>query len=285
MSTTTVEAAEMTDLDSPYVPRPGKIVAAEKFTETEKWFRIVLEDGPPLDFQPGQFVECSVMGIGEAPISICSSPTQGNYFELCVRAVGNVTKALHRLETGDEIGIRGPFGKGFDVHAAKRQDILFVAGGLGLAPMRGFVQYVIDKRQDYDDITILIGARSPKELLFKNDLKEWEARPDVNCLVTVDKGDDEWKGRVGLITMLFSEIKPDPAKTIAVIVGPPIMFKFAVLEALAMGLHEHDIVCSLERRMKCGLGKCGHCQIRHVYVCQDGPVFTYDQVKRLREGI
>ena len=285
MTATMVETSEAKAEVSPYVPRAGKVVAAETFTETEKWFRIVLEDGEPFDFQPGQFVECSIMGIGEAPISICSSPTQGNHFDLCVRAAGNVTKAMHKLEAGDTLGIRGPFGKGFDTEAAKGQDVLFVAGGLGLAPTRGFIQYVVDERQDYDNVTILVGAKSPQELLFKEDLEEWQARPDVNCMVTVDRGDDNWTGRVGLITMLFSDLEVDPSKTVAVIVGPPIMFKFAVLEALAMGLHEHDIVCSLERRMKCGLGKCGHCQIRHVYVCQDGPVFTYDQVKRLREGI
>ena len=285
MPTARAQSSVSAETDSPYVPRVGKIVAAEKFTETEKWFRVVLEDGPPLDYKPGQFVECSVMGTGEAPISICSSPTAGNHFEMCVRAVGGLTKAMHQLDTGDTLGIRGPFGNGFDVDAAKGQDMLFVAGGLGLAPMRGFVQYAIDHRADYDAVTVLIGAKSPKELLFKNDLREWQARPDVNCIVTVDRGDESWSGRTGLITSLFPEIEVDPSKTVAVIVGPPIMFKFAVLEALSMGLHGHDIVCSLERRMKCGLGKCGHCQIRHVYVCQEGPVFTYDQVHRLREGI
>jgi len=270
---------------SPYVPRVGKIVAAEKFTETEKWFRLVLEDSPPFDYRAGQFVECSIMGLGEAPISICCSPTDGNHFELCVRAAGALTNAMHELDVGDSIGIRGPFGNGFDVDAAKGQDMLFVSGGLGLAPMRGFVQYTIGHRTDYGNITVLVGSRAPQELLFRKDLDEWQARPDINCLVTVDKGDESWTGRTGVVTTLFSEIELDPKKTVAVIVGPPVMFKFTVLEALGKGLHGHDIVCSLERRMKCGIGKCGHCQIRHVYVCQEGPVFTYDQVHRLREGI
>lgn len=285
MTTSAAAPTASAEAASPYVPRVGKIVAAEKFTGTEKWYRIVMEDGPALDYKPGQFVECSIMGIGECPISICCSPTEGNHFELCVRAAGTVTKAMHELDAGDTLGIRGPFGNGFDVEAAKGQDMLFVGGGLGLAPMRGFVQYTIDNRADYDNVTIMIGAKTPQELLFTKDLEEWQARPDVNCMVTVDRGDDSWKGRTGLITTLFSEVELDPEKTVAVIVGPPIMFKFAVLEALSMGLHGHDIVCSLERRMKCGIGKCGHCQIRHVYVCQEGPVFTYDQVHRLREGI
>jgi len=271
--------------ESPYLPRVGKIVAAEMFTDTEKWYRIVLDDGEPFAYNPGQFVQCSIMGIGEAPISICSSPTEGNRFEMCVRNVGRLTNAMHQLDVGDTLGVRGPFGNGFDVRVGKGEDMLFVAGGLGLAPMRGFIKYTIDNRQDYGKITILVGAKSPDLLLFKHDLEEWQARPDVDCLVTVDKGDDSWSGRVGLITTLFPEVSIDPDRTTAVIVGPPIMFKFAVLEALAKGLHGHDILCSLERRMKCGLGKCGHCQIRHVYVCKEGPVFTYNQVHQLREGI
>jgi sulfite reductase subunit B len=261
------------------------VVVAEKFTEREKFFRLAFEDGQPFDYKPGQFVEVNVFGRGEAPISICSSPTQKGAFDLCVRAVGDLTNALHTMNAGAVLGIRGPFGNGFNPEVAKGQDVLFVAGGLGLAPTRSFIRYVIDNRAHYGKVTILVGARSPQELLFKDDLKEWQARPDVQCLVTVDRADPSWSGRVGLITTLFSQIKFSSTNTWAVIVGPPIMFKFAVLEALSEGIPENRIICSLERRMKCGIGKCGHCQIRNVYVCQDGPVFTYAQVKRLREGI
>jgi sulfite reductase subunit B len=261
------------------------VILAEKFTEREKFFRLTFEDGLPFEYKPGQFVEVSVFGRGEAPISICSSPTEKGHFDLCVRAVGDLTNALHALGPGALLGIRGPFGNGFDTAAPKGQDLLFVAGGLGLAPARSFIKYAIDNRSLYAGVTIMVGARNPQELLFKNDLKEWQARPDVECLVTVDRSDGAWKGNVGLITSLFSKVSISPAATWAVIVGPPIMFKFAVLEALGEGIPEHSIICSLERRMKCGVGKCGHCQIRHVYVCQDGPVFTYAQVKRLREGI
>jgi len=270
---------------SPYLPRLARVVVAEKFTEREKFFRLAFEDGQPFDYKPGQFVEVNVFGRGEAPISICSSPTQKGAFDLCVRAVGDLTNALHTMNAGAVLGIRGPFGNGFNPEVAKGQDVLFVAGGLGLAPTRSFIRYVIDNRAHYGKVTILVGARSPQELLFKDDLKEWQARPDVQCLVTVDRADPSWSGRVGLITTLFSQIKFSSTNTWAVIVGPPIMFKFAVLEALSEGIPENRIICSLERRMKCGIGKCGHCQIRNVYVCQDGPVFTYAQVKRLREGI
>lgn len=271
--------------EHPYVPRIGKIVESHMPTAQEKFFRIVMEDGRPMEYLPGQFVEVSLLGAGEAPISICSSPTQGSFFELTVRKVGMVTAKIHELATGDVMGIRGPFGNGFDVEAMKGTSVLFVAGGLGLAPARGVIRYVLDNRADYKDVTLLIGARTPQDLLYTDEIAEWESRPDCRTLVTVDRPDAEWKGKSGVITRLFRHVKIDPANTYAVIIGPPIMFKFAVLEVLAEGVPENRIICSLERRMKCGLGKCGHCQIRNVYVCQSGPVFTYEEVKKLREGI
>ena len=269
---------------SPYVPRMARITAAEQMTETERFFRLEMEEGP-LEYEPGQFVSVMCFGIGEAPISICSSPTQGKAFELTVRSVGTVTNYLKGLKAGNRVGIRGPFGNHFDYDAMKGQDVLFVAGGLGLAPTRSLIRYVLDKRKDFGKVTILFGAREPKWLLFRGEVEEWAKRGDCNVLVTVDRGDPNWKGNVGVITRLFNKIEMDPTKTWAVIVGPPIMFKFTVLEALAEGIPEHRIICSLERHMKCGVGKCGHCQIRGVYVCREGPVFTYEQVKRLREGI
>jgi sulfite reductase subunit B len=268
-----------------YVPKLAKVIHTERMTEKEKWFRIAMVDGSPLGHGPGQFAEVSVFGLGEAPISICSSPTQGSSFEMCVRAVGEVTQRLHTLREGDTVGIRGPFGKGFDVQAMKGADVLFVAGGLGLAPARSLIQYVLDRRSDFGNVTVFYGARNPKEMLFKSDVEEWLARADVECLVTVDRGDETWKGNVGVITTLFPKVKLNGARTWAVIVGPPIMYKFAVLEALSLGIPENRILCSLERRMKCGLGKCGHCQINGIYVCQEGPVFSYSQIKRLREAI
>ena len=168
--------------------------------------------------------------------------------------------------------MRGPFGNGFDMGQLSGQHCLFVAGGLGLAPCRSFILQTLHQRDQFGDVTILYGTRTPQDLLFQRDLEAWQERSDCELMVTVDRGDETWTGRTGLITRLFR-------------IGPPVMFKFAVLEVLAMGVPESKIYCSLERRMKCGLGKCGHCQIRHVYVCQDGPIFSYQQVKRLREGI
>ncbi len=269
-----------------FKPETGRIVAARMLTETEKFFRVVLDHGGPLGHKPGQFVEVSIFGIGEAPISICSSPTQEDSFEMCVRNVGSVTNAMHQMGAGAEIGLRGPYGNGFDMEAMKGRDVLFVAGGLGMAPARGVIKYVLDKRHDFNIVTILYGAKNPSELLFKEDLEEWQARPDCDFHVTVDRPDDSWKGNTGVITTLFRNISNIDARNAwAVVVGPPVMYKYVILEALSIGIPESRILCSLERRMKCGVGKCGHCQISNVYVCKEGPVFTYSQIKRLREGI
>lgn len=281
----TVKEKEHAQVHSLFLPRMGRIVAARMMTEKEKFYRIVMADGKPLGHKPGQFLEVSVFGIGEAPVSICSSPTQEDSFEMLVRNVGTVTNAMHRLEAGATLGLRGPYGNGFDMDAMKGKDVLFVAGGLGLAPARGVIKYVLDKRGDYGKVTILYGSRSPKELLFTEDLAEWAARPDCDFHVTVDRPDEKWTGNSGVITTLFRKVKVNPANTYAVIIGPPIMYKYAILESLAAGVPESRILCSLERRMKCGVGRCGHCQIGNVYVCQEGPVFTYAQIKRLREGI
>jgi len=271
---------------SPYAPRVGRIVDFKKFTDREAYCRFVFDDGQGISYQAGQFMEVSVFGVGEAPISICSGPGQRDDLEMCIRAAGDVTNWLHKAEVGDAIGLRGPYGNGFDMDRVAGMDVLFVAGGLGLAPCRSFIQAALADRKKFGRVTILYGGRTPKELLFADDLKVWAKREDCEFQLTVDRPDETWTGNKGVITTLFRKIpKLDPARTAAFIIGPPIMFKFAVLEVLAMGLRKANIYCSLERRMKCGLGKCGHCQIRNVYVCQEGPIFTYAEVMRLREGI
>jgi len=281
---TEIDIHKGAEAESPYVPKMARILSAEQMTETERFFRLERED-EPLVYEPGQFVGVTVFGTGEAPISICSSPTQGDAFELTVRSVGLVTNKLKEFGEGDRLGIRGPFGNTFPFDEMKGHDVLFVAGGLGLAPTRSLIRYVLDNRADYNKVTILVGARDPSLLLFRDELEAWTGRDDVETLVTVDRPDKTWSGNVGVITRLFGKVQLDAAATWAVIVGPPVMFKFTVLEALAEGIPESRIICSLERHMKCGVGKCGHCQIRGTYVCREGPVFTYEQVKRLREGI
>jgi len=196
-----------------------------------------------------------------------------------------VTGALHRMEAGATVGIRGPFGRGFPVDEIKGKDVLFVGGGIGLVPLRSLINYVLDNRQDYGRIIIFFGARSPKERLFTAELEQWKNRKDAEFFETVDRGDDSWNGNVGVITTLFPKVDIDPKNMYAVIVGPPIMYRFAILEALSKGITEDKIIVSLERRMKCGLGKCGHCQIQHLYCCKDGPVFKYSEIKGIKEAI
>ncbi|MBW1921552.1 MAG: oxidoreductase [Deltaproteobacteria bacterium] len=276
---------EQANIDPLFMPSLAEIVRIEELTATEKLFEIRFKNGRELGHFPGQFVEVSVFGIGEAPISVSSSPTRKGSFELVVRRVGNVTGALHKLNEGSIIGIRGPFGNGFPTEELKGKDILFVAGGIGLVPLRSLINYVLDKRDSYGRVIILFGARTPKEQLFLNELALWKKRKDVEYLETVDRGDEEWKGNVGVITTLFPKIDIDPRRTVAIIVGPPVMYRFAILEAKAKRIPDDQIIVSLERRMKCGVGKCGHCQIQNLYVCQDGPVFRYSEIKELKEAL
>ena len=270
---------------SPYLPRWAEIARIENLTENEKLFELHLVNGEPLDHKPGQFVELSVMGIGEAPISVSSPPRQNGTFELAIRKVGNLTNAVHLLKTGDKVGIRGPFGTHFPVEEAKGKDILIVAGGIGLVPLRSFIHFVLEHRDEYGEVTILFGARNPLERLFLSELEQWAARKDIKYLDTVDRPDPNWNGHVGVITTLFPEIDVDPSRTYCVVVGPPVMYRFVILEAKAKGIPDNRIFFSLERRMKCGVGKCGHCQINHLYVCQDGPVFRYADIFHLKEAL
>lgn len=271
--------------DSEYIIKEGKILRAKNMTEHEKLLEIALTSGESLGHEPGQFVTVSLFGIGEVPISVSSSPTKTGSFELCIRAVGKVTRALHKLEAGDIVGIRGPFGRGFPVQLLEGNDLLFIAGGLGIVPLRSLINYVMGNRRDFGKVTILLGCKTPKDILFGDEIEEWNKRLDVNFSCTVDRADPDWKGNVGLITSLIPGVTLDPDKTFAIVVGPPIMYKFVIKELLKKNIPERQILLSLERHMKCGLGKCGHCQIHGFYCCQDGPVFSYDQIKDLEEAL
>lgn len=265
--------------------RKGQIIAARQMTATEKWFDIKLEDGD-LDHEPGQFVQVELYGVGEAPISVCSSPTKRGSFELTVRSAGRLTKHMHGLGKGDWVGIRGPFGKPFPVKLMTGNDLLFVAGGLGIAPLRSLINYVMDNRREFGKVDILLGCKTPTDMLFGDEIKSWQKRLDVNFSCTVDRSDPDWKGNVGLITSLIPGVTINPEKTFGVVVGPPIMYKFVIAELLKKSLPERQIVLSLERHMKCGMGKCGHCQIDHpknYYCCKDGPTFTYEEVKESKK--
>jgi NAD(P)H-flavin reductase len=272
--------------DPLFLPIQARVLKIQPQTALEKVLTIELPDSLSLGHRPGQFVEVSVLGVGEAPISISSSPSRSNgTFELCVRKVGDVTNALHRLQVGDFIGIRGPFGRGFPIEKFRGKDVLFAPGGLGLAPLRSLINQVIDERAMFGRVMILYGARNPSELLFKDELALWADRPDIELLVTVDKADESWTGNVGVITTLFRRISINPRNTVSATCGPPVMYRFVLMELSGKGISEGNIYLSLERRMKCGVGKCGHCQINNVYACQSGPVFPYSEIKGLEEAL
>ena len=275
-----------TDRELVYVPTMARLLQVEQITDLEKLFTLELPEGNSLGNEPGQFVEVSLFGIGEAPISISSSPSRSNgTFELCVRRAGDVTNAMHQMEPGTLLGIRGPFGNPFPIAEMKGKDILFAAGGLGLAPLRSLINEVLDQRGLFGRVIILYGTKQPSEILFKDELAEWAERDDVEFHMTVDRGDEDWQGNVGVITTLFPKITVNSRATVAATCGPPIMYRFVLMELLGKGIPETQIYLSLERRMKCGVGKCGHCQINGLYCCQDGPVFRYADVKGLEEAL
>jgi len=234
-------------------------------------------------FLPGQFLELSVFGYGEAPFCIASSPTRPHKLETTVRRTGQLTNALHKLAKGEEVGIRGPFGNGFDIEAARGRDLLFVAGGIGLPPLRSLIWHVLDERAQFGKVTILYGARTPTDLVYKQELKEWAERPDVGLYVTVDVAEPGWRGEVGVVPILFKRVTLNPRSTLAYVCGPPIMIRIAVQDLLQLGFKEEAVISTLERMMQCGIGKCNHCAIGHRYVCRDGPVFNYEQIRELVE--
>lgn len=273
-------------MENIYLPHPTKIAEVRRETPDTLTFRLRFVDpglAHAFTFRPGQFVEVSVFGVGEAPIGFASGSSNGDGFEVTVKAMGSVTHALHSLQAGDRVGIRGPFGNSFPYEAAKGQDILIVGGGIGLPPLRSLLEAILEERHAFGTVTLLYGARTPVDRVYKGELERWRSCGDLMVLETVDVGDDTWTGPVGVVTTLFSQITVDPARTVAYTCGPPVMIKFVIQDLLRMGVAEDRIVSTLERYMKCGVGKCGHCTIGHMYVCVDGPVFTYKQIKDLPE--
>lgn len=230
-------------------------------------------------FDSGQFGEYSILGIGEAPFCISSSPTRRDHLEFAAQGVGRLTNALHRLSVGAEIGFRGPYGNSFPLDFLKGKNLVFIGGGIALAPLRSLIWNVIDNRDKYKNIDIIYGARSSADLCFKYDLDAWGKDETVSMAITVDKSDESWTGREGFVPQVLEQIAPSPDNAVAIVCGPPIMirFTFPVLEKL--GFTPEQIITTLEKRMKCGIGKCGRCNIGNIYVCRDGPVFTYAQIK------
>ena len=251
---------DTTPCNSLYIPFDCEITAITDLTPREKLFRLIRSDGTPLGHLPGQFVQLSLLGWGEAPLSIASSPTREGYFELGVRQAGQLTTALHRMKVGETVGVRGPFGRPFDLEALNGEDVLLISGGCGLAPLRSLIQYCEDRPQQFGRVTILHGAKSPADTLFKEELARWEASAEFACHLTVDSatGNDCFTGNVGLITSLIPPLTITPHRTTAVIIGPPVMYRAVIAELKGKGLGSDRIVVSLERQMRCGVGKCGH---------------------------
>jgi NAD(P)H-flavin reductase/NAD-dependent dihydropyrimidine dehydrogenase PreA subunit len=270
-----------------FVPKLATIIKKTSMTSMETLFEIKLDDKTELNHKPGQFVEVTAFGIGEAPISLSSSPTHKGTFEVCVRKLGNVTTRLHKLNAGDKVGIRGPFGNGFDVDSLKGKDLLFIAGGLGIAPLRSLINYVFDNRKNYGRVFLLYGCKEPKELLFGDEMQAMSSREDVEFKPTVNwcPETELWNGNIGVITTLIPQVSFDPEKTTAILCGPPVMYKFVIADLKGRNVPDDHIIMSLERRMKCGVGKCGHCQINQIYVCKDGPVFNYSKIKGIPEAL
>ena len=228
---------------------------------------------------PGQCAMVGIAGVGESMISVCSSPTQADHLQFSIMKLGKVTTALHELETGDIITIRGPYGKPFPIDDWKGKRILTIGGGIGQAPLRPVVNYVVDNRQDFEALDIIYGARSPSDLVYLDELENLQKGDVADVYLTVDSAEKGWNGHVGFVPQYLLELKPSPKNTIAITCGPPIMIKFAIENLVVLGFSGDEIYTTLENRMKCGIGKCGKCNVGSVYVCKDGPVFSYSQLK------
>ncbi|NWF89840.1 MAG: FAD/NAD(P)-binding protein [Ignavibacteriaceae bacterium] len=255
-------------------------------TKDTRTFKLQFKDeeiAKSFSFKAGQFGEYSLFGEGESTFCIASSPTRSGYIECSFKKVGKVTSALAKLDVGDVIGFRGPYGNYFPIEEMKGKNVLFIAGGIGLAPVRCVIWNVLDLRKDFKAVTIVYGARSVEDLIYKKELDEWQSMPDVKTFVTVDPGgqSNDWKGEVGFVPAIVEKAVQQSENTIAIVCGPPIMIKFTIPVLTKLGFAEENIITTLENRMKCGLGKCGRCNVGNVYVCKDGPVFTYQQLKTL----
>ncbi len=266
------------------VPMTAKIRAVQRLTGDTLLFEVAdidIKNSGGLSYRPGQFMELSVFGVGECPISITSTPTRTGCLEFAVREVGTVSHGLHNLEVGDYIGLRGPFGNGFPIEAMKGKDIFFIAGGIGLAPLRSLINFMLDQREEFGTIDIVYGARTPELLCFSREFATWQKAARTNLYLTVDAEAPGWEGNVGLVPALVKELGLSPGNRIAIACGPPIMIKFTLVNLSGMGYPDESIITTLELKMKCGVGKCGRCNIGSKYVCLDGPVFRLSELKEL----
>jgi sulfhydrogenase subunit gamma (sulfur reductase) len=272
--------------ESPFVPHLATLQDAIDLTPDVRLFKIEIDDPEvkaSFDYSPGQFIFVSAFGTGESPFGLTSVAYRKGPLEVAVRQVGTVTGALHELEAGATVGVRGPFGNHFPLDDFKGKNIHIIGGGIGFAPLRPVILTILDHRTDYGDLIIINGARSPQDLVFASEFDTWAASPGTKVELTVDAGDESWTGRVALIPSVVKELELSPENAVAVICGPPIMIRFTLVELKKLGFADHQIVTTLEGKMKCGLGKCARCNVGEKYICKDGPVFTLEQISQLLE--
>ena len=268
---------------NPFRPELATIREIIQETSNILTFRVVLNNEQKMrefSFQPGQVGQLSVFGVGESTFVINSPPTRKDYLQFSVMCTGEVTQRLHQMNIGDQIGVRAPLGNGFPVEKLKGCDILFIAGGIGMAPLRTLLLYMLDNRRDYGNIMVIYGARSPEDLCYTYEFDEWRSG-GVRLVLTVDREFPGWKKRVGFVPTVLTEEAPSSYNCMAVTCGPPIMIKFVLIGLKRLDFEDHQIITTLEKRMKCGIGLCGRCNIGTKYVCVDGPVFSYEELRQM----
>ena len=273
-------------MSNPYLPELAHIAEVRDEVLGERpirTFKVTLQDSRDFNHQPGQCAMLGILGIGESMISIASSPTKKGYLEFSIMKMGKVTSSLHECEAGDTISIRGPYGNGFPLHEWKGKNIVTIGGGIGQAPLRPIIQYILDNRGEFGALNIIYGARTSNDLCFKDELFKLEKRDDVTVNLSIDEEESGWTRFVGLVPDNLLTIKPSQENTIVITCGPVVMIKYVIKNLIELGFTDQQIFTTLENRMKCGIGKCGRCNVGHLYVCKDGPVFSYVTLKNLPE--
>jgi NAD(P)H-flavin reductase len=268
-------------MHNPYLPIGAKIVSVRQESALIKSFTLLPDE--PVPFRTGQFIELTVPGVGESPFTPASSQYVSDRLEMTVMKIGVVTEALHRMGPGERVGVRGPYGKGYPLGDFEGRKVYICGGGVGLAPLRSLLLTLLHDRERYAKVALLYGARTPDDIIYKDEVRGWQREPGLEVRLTVDRGAEGWDGHVGLVTTLLEDPSIEPENGVAIVCGPPVMMKFTTFKLLDVGFRAKDIYLSMEKNMSCGFGKCGHCRLGPYYVCKDGPVLTYEQVKDLRE--